>query len=66
MAEIEKKVGWDEVYILKEYESAMVESKLQTDFTSWDKGYLRKQLLWKKRKENIFLVSPVISDNYCW
>lgn len=39
-----KMLGWDEVYILKEYERAIVESKLQANLISWDKGYLRKHL----------------------
>lgn len=29
-----KNVGWDDIYILKEYENAMVESKLQTNLSS--------------------------------
>ena len=46
-----KKVGWDEVYILKEYGNTMVEPK-QTNLSLWDKWYLTKHLcitdyIWK-------------------
>lgn len=44
-------LGWGEVHILQEYERALVESKLQTNHISWDKGYLRKHLFWKKKKK---------------